>query len=41
VRRALDGTPDTRVQLFSAMSGQGVEEARGVLSDWLGLAPRA
>ncbi|MFM7273013.1 MAG: ribosome biogenesis GTP-binding protein YihA/YsxC [Gammaproteobacteria bacterium] len=41
VRRELDGTPDTRVQLFSAMSGQGVEEARAVLCEWLGLEPRS
>lgn len=41
VRRELDGTPDTRVQLFSAVSGQGVAEARAVLCDWLGLEPRS
>jgi GTP-binding protein len=35
VRRALGGFAS--VQLFSAESKQGVEEARGVLSGWLGL----
>lgn len=40
VRRELAANPDTRVQLFSAVSGQGVPEARAVLCEWLGLEPR-
>ena len=39
VRRELASIPATTVQLFSALSGEGLEEARAVLDQWYS-APR-
>ena len=35
VREGLKGEADTTVQLFSAVNGQGVEQAGEVIADWL------
>lgn len=40
VRRELASIPATTVQLFSALSGEGIDEARKVLDQWY-TAPRA
>ncbi len=39
VRRELASVPSTTVQLFSALSGEGIDEARAVLDRWYA-APR-
>jgi GTP-binding protein len=37
VRKAVADKPLTRVQIFSAQTGQGLNELIGVLRDWLGM----
>lgn len=39
VRRDLSNRPDTTVQLFSALNGTGIDEARTRLDAWFGAAP--
>jgi len=41
VRRALEGQPTSSVQLFSAHTNQGVQEARDVLDRWFGYTAEA